>query len=308
MKINEFNKIIYFKVTAEELSYTNAAKKLEATPSGIQKAVKSLEESLGVKLFIRKFRGLYLTPEGKILLDRAVKSLKELEIAEKELISKSRKISLKKIKIMTTSGMSSEWVYACLPLIRQVYPDVILELRSSNLEVSLETGDVDIYIGPHIETSSNYKAIPLGILHFRLYASKHYLKKHGKPKSIEDLKNHILIKYSESLHAYFSEANKAFLDIDSEENYVFIVDSYLAEHNLVNSGEGIACLSKELVEKKRSEALVDIFPEMDSIVSTIFVYYNKKTDKDVIRTVYDILKENSFFNVLNSNKYFDLLS
>lgn len=297
MKINEFNKILYFKVAAEELSYTKAAKKLEATPSGVQKAVKSLEESLSIKLFVRKFRGLYLTPEGKILLDRAIKSLKELEFAKKEILSKRKKAEIKKIKLLTTPGMAGEWIYSCLPPIREIYPNIITELYSSNLEISLESGDFDIYIGPYVDTSSDYSSLQLGIVNFRLYCSNIYAEKHGIPKKIENLKGHTLIKFSGLLQAYFSEANNAFSDIDDDENYTFIVDSYLAEYNLVRSGAGIACLSKEFVEKKDSDSIIDIFPKMKSISIPMFMFFNKKEDKVVIESLYNILKKNVLFIV-----------
>src|SRR5688572_28357862 len=107
MKINDLNKIIYFKEAAESLSYTRAADKLQTTTSTVQRSVALLEESLRTKLFIRKYRGLALTPEGKMFLDRVLKSMKELYLGEKELAER-RQEPTNKLKILTTLGLAAD--------------------------------------------------------------------------------------------------------------------------------------------------------------------------------------------------------
>lgn len=293
MKINDLNKLFYFKEAAELLNYTKAAQKLQASPSGIQQAVSALETSLGHKLFIRKSKGLALTPEGKILYDRVVNSFRELNLAEKELALKKPEV-IQKIRILTTPGLSSEWVYKTFHTIKEQYPDLRIEFLTSNFEIALDAGEFDVYIGPPIETSPEYKSEYLATLHFRLYASQQYIEKYGPPKNVQDLKNHKLIKFSGLLQAFFTETNKAFEELTDDQVYDYLVDYYLAEYNLVASSLGIACLSQELVELRKDD-LIDLFPKMKPVTINIQFYYRRRIDSKLIEMMYDALKATSPF-------------
>ena len=56
-----------FVATAQALSFTRAAKALCLTQSAISRQIQTLEEGLGVSLFVRGPRSLTLTPEGERL-------------------------------------------------------------------------------------------------------------------------------------------------------------------------------------------------------------------------------------------------
>ncbi len=64
-------KLKVFKKVAEKLSFTKAAKELYITQPAVTKSIKSLEQELEYKLFIRKGNQIELTPAGKILLNHA---------------------------------------------------------------------------------------------------------------------------------------------------------------------------------------------------------------------------------------------
>jgi DNA-binding transcriptional LysR family regulator len=293
MKINDLNKLFYFKEAAELLNYTKTAEKLQASPSGVQQAVRALEISIEQRLFIRKSKGLALTPAGKILYDRVIKLFKELDLAEKELAS-TKKEAIENIKILTTPGLASEWVYKTFQPLKEQYPDLKVEFLTSNFEIALEAGDFDVYIGPSIETSPEYKSLYLASLNFRLYASQQYIGKYGHPKNLQDLKNHKLIKFSGLIQAYFSDANRAFSEPHVDQEYDYVVDYYLAEYNLVESGLGIACLSQELVELRGSN-FVDIFSKIKPVTIKIHFYYQRNIDQKLIDTTYNVLKATSPF-------------
>ncbi|AIL13908.1 hypothetical protein IM40_11275 (plasmid) [Candidatus Paracaedimonas acanthamoebae] len=288
MKINDLNKLIYFKEAAQLLSYTKASKKLDTTPSSVQRAVKGLEENLEHKLFVRKSKGLALTSEGKLYLDRVLKALKELQIAEKELESKKQD-PLNKLKILTTLGLAADWVYKVIPLIQNDYPSLKIEMCTSNLEVSLETEEFDIYLGPKIETALSYKNKFITNVDFKLYASKLYLERYGFPKDKKELKKHKLINFSGSSQTYFSNTNEIFSDLGDYENYDLTVDFYLVERNLVLSNLGIASIAKDIVEATYPD-LVDIFPSEKPLSVPIYIYYlTKNLDESRIKEIYNNL-------------------
>lgn len=52
---------------ADAGSFNKAAEDAYITPTAIIKQINSLEKKIGVKLFVRTYRGLTLTPAGKSL-------------------------------------------------------------------------------------------------------------------------------------------------------------------------------------------------------------------------------------------------
>lgn len=64
----ELRHLRYFVAVAEELNLTRAAENLFIAQPPLTRAIKQLEEEVGVVLFIRKPRGLQLTTGGEYFL------------------------------------------------------------------------------------------------------------------------------------------------------------------------------------------------------------------------------------------------
>jgi len=64
-----YHHLLYFWVTAREGSITQAARRLNLSPSTVSSQVKSLEESLGHPLLERRGRGLALTDAGRMTME-----------------------------------------------------------------------------------------------------------------------------------------------------------------------------------------------------------------------------------------------
>lgn len=85
-----------FIQVADDGSFTRAAEKLYITPASVMKQMNSLEEHIGVKLFIRSNQGIRLTPPGKVfykeslkmiqLSDKAVSKVREIAGAQKRIL------------------------------------------------------------------------------------------------------------------------------------------------------------------------------------------------------------------------------
>src|SRR3954466_12733662 len=65
----------YFSEVAKHLSFTKAASTLHVSQPSISKAIKSIEEELGVPLFYRSSKELKLTDAGKAVLVNAQRVL-----------------------------------------------------------------------------------------------------------------------------------------------------------------------------------------------------------------------------------------
>lgn len=81
----ELSQLKMFKVTAEQGSIVKASKILHCVPSNITNRIKLLEQELGVSLFIRKGRGLIISPSGELLLGYVNKILDTCQEAKRAL-------------------------------------------------------------------------------------------------------------------------------------------------------------------------------------------------------------------------------
>ena len=83
----ELRTLHYFTVVAQELNITRAAEKLSMSQPPLSNQIKTLEEELGVQLFIRGKRHLELTEEGGLLLRRAVQIQELADKTRQEIAS-----------------------------------------------------------------------------------------------------------------------------------------------------------------------------------------------------------------------------
>ncbi len=74
-----------FFVVARERGFSRAARALGRTQSSLSQAVGELERALGQPLFVRRPRGVELTPAGRMLQEHAARVIDELERARTRL-------------------------------------------------------------------------------------------------------------------------------------------------------------------------------------------------------------------------------
>ena len=65
MRLPPLNAIRVFESCARHLSFKQAAAELFVTPAAVSYQIKTLEEFLGVALFVRENRAILLTPAGQ---------------------------------------------------------------------------------------------------------------------------------------------------------------------------------------------------------------------------------------------------
>ena len=81
----ELTQMKYFVKLAEELNFTEAAKKLFITQSTLSLSIKKLEEECGTPLFDRIGKGTYLTEAGKVFVNFAKRAIEETETGLKSI-------------------------------------------------------------------------------------------------------------------------------------------------------------------------------------------------------------------------------
>ena len=73
-----FTALAAFEAAARHLSFKTAAEELSVTPGAVSHQIKALEGELGVALFLRRHRGVELTPDGEALRDTLAESFQHI--------------------------------------------------------------------------------------------------------------------------------------------------------------------------------------------------------------------------------------
>lgn len=209
--------IRFLVATVEAGSFAAAARKLGVTPSAVSRRIARLEEEVGATLLARTTRSLRLTPDGRAFHDRCAHALAELNEARDALAHARRKPS-GLLRVETSTNLGRIVIGPSMPTFLDRHPDVRvhLTLRDQLVDPVSEGADVLVRIGPLGD--SGLIAKKLGESRLVRCASPAYLRKHGRPKTPDDLASHRCLGYLDGSRPRpfaftTSEGNRA-IDID----------------------------------------------------------------------------------------------
>ncbi len=117
---------VFVKV-AELKSFSKAADRLGISQPTVSAHIQNLESELGVRLFDRSGRKVYLTTEGKTLLKYAKEIIKKKEEALSRVLSTSENLS-GSLRIASSNIPGEYLIPAILPAIKKMMPSVVLSV------------------------------------------------------------------------------------------------------------------------------------------------------------------------------------
>jgi len=168
--------------------FTQAARKLRLTPSGVSKLISRLETRLGSRLINRTTRKLTLTEEGQAFYQRAVRILGEMEEAEREAASGAAPRGRLTVNCNIPFGMLH--MMPLIPRFLEQHPEITLDLVLTDTLIDLmqERADVAIRVGPL--KASRLVARKLGTSRMVVVGAPGYLARFGTPKTPANLTEH----------------------------------------------------------------------------------------------------------------------
>src|SRR6266545_3683537 len=185
----DWDKLKVFHAAAEAGSFTHAGEQLGLSQSAVSRQVSALEQELAVSLFHRHARGLILTEQGDLLYRTAHDVFMKLEAARTKLTD-SREKPNGELRINTTAGIGVHWLTPRLGEFFDLYPDIRINLITSDEELDLAMREADVAIRLRQPVQPDLIQRKLFSMHFHAYASPEYLKRSGTPRSLEDLDRH----------------------------------------------------------------------------------------------------------------------
>jgi len=132
-----------FRAVVHEGGVTRAAARLNRVQSNVTTRVRQLEQDLGVELFIREGKRLYLSPTGKLLLDYADRLL-DLAQEARDAVHDGEPRGLLRLGAMESTAAIR--LPEPLSVFHRRYPDVKLELQTrqiGQLSAAVLAGELD---------------------------------------------------------------------------------------------------------------------------------------------------------------------
>ncbi len=135
------NPLRAFEVAARCLSFTRAAEELFVTPSAVSHQVKTLEENLGVALFVRDAKALSLTAAGKAYLPGVQEAFRQLAFATYQL---HRERSIPALKLNLPPTFALKWLIPRMQGFMRQHPEIDLKVSTLKHMVDFAREDVDL--------------------------------------------------------------------------------------------------------------------------------------------------------------------
>ena len=240
MNINfELYKVFY--EVANEKSISKGAEKLLISQPAVTQSIRTLEEQLGGKLFIRTPKGVVLTNEGEILYNYIKEGMNYFINGSNKFLS-LKNLDSGVLNIGASTVISENILIDVLGLFHKKYPNVVINIYNDltdNLVKKLRNGDLDLIV---ISTDNEYKDIELHdlcLLH-DIFVSNEKLDITLDRNNINDF-DIIIQKNPSVMRRNFDKS------IDFEFSPKMEVVSHSLVCKLVSNGFGIGLVTKEFV-------------------------------------------------------------
>lgn len=137
------NSLRAFEAAARSQSFTKAAEELSVTQGAVSQQVKSLEQELGLKLFLRQHQGLTLTEPGQQYFAVVSDALHRIALGTEQLRNlKSSKV----LTVSTSPDFAAKWLVHRLDSFAEACPDIDLRVSASLHHVDFAAENIDVAV------------------------------------------------------------------------------------------------------------------------------------------------------------------
>lgn len=293
MRVDTLTSIRVFRQVVESGSFVAAADRMDLSTAMVSKHVAYVEKRLGVRLLNRNSRTLSLTEAGSVYFERCKTILDDLEATELELGSLGT-VPRGTLRVSCPSWFARQVLADNLAEFRRRYPEIVVDMSFEDRRVDLVEEGYDLALRVTRESSlpPGLIARPVRPMPFFIAASRDYLKRHGAPKSPEELANHDFVAVG-NIDALTFRGAKGTIEVPLR--VVMRYRSIGGVANAVAAGIGLAPLPDIAFEEPiLKEVLTPVLTEYPLQEATLYVVYVSRRYLPLkIRAFIDFLMETS---------------
>ena len=167
--------------------FSAAARQRGRSKALLSKYVTDLEDHLGVRLMNRTTRKLSLTEAGEVYYREASQLLQQLDDLD-ATISDQTAEPRGLVRISAARNLGETTLAPAIFAFVAQNPMVTIDLRLEDRFVDLVEESVDVALRVSVLTDSSLISRKIADIKHQVYASSEFLKRHGTPKSTEDLR------------------------------------------------------------------------------------------------------------------------
>jgi len=271
---DRLNSMCVFAQVVEAKSFSAAAEKLHISKSLASRHVSALEKALDVKLLNRSTRKLSLTEAGAQFYQHCARIVQEAELAEQAL-TRIQTEPAGLVKITATPAFAVRHVLPKLNAFYQKYPKIRVQVSCSNQNVDLGESGFDFGIRVAFDPSPNLIVRKLATNRSLLCAAPEYIKLHGTPRRIEELRHHDCVQFSplapKGIWTFRRDGRKYSVPVSG----TFATDEMDAVRTAIIAGLGIGILPAYMTgDDLRKGVLVPLLSQYQAVPeSAIYLVY-----------------------------------
>lgn len=280
MMRNDLAELSVFATVAEERSFTRAAARLGVSQSALSHSMRSLERRLGVQLLARTTRSVSATAAGTALLQEVAPALERIGRAVAETM-KQRERPAGRIRLIIPRTATEMVILPELAKFARKYPEIVLEITSSNDPVDLIAGEYDagVQLGEFIQKDMIAVRVTRE-MRLAVVGSPQYFESNTIPRHPRDLKDHSCIgfRFSHGLYRWEFEKGRKALTVSPQGPVSFDDPDLVIQAVLDGAGIGTAMEATvaEMIAKGR---LVQVLREWCPSFPGYFLYYPSRRNQ-----------------------------
>ncbi|MBO0753828.1 MAG: LysR family transcriptional regulator [Bradyrhizobiaceae bacterium] len=225
-----------FLAVLEEGSLSGAARRLGLTQPTIARHIEALEQSLGLKLFVRSQQGLSPT-EGALELKPYALSLSATAAAMMRAASGQGTAVRGTVRVSAGEIVGAEILPPLFAGLRERHPELEIELVLSNAVDNLLRREADIAVRMVEPAQEALVVRRIGTITLGLHAHRRYLDRAGRPRRPDDLHTHSFIGFDRETPEIRSMRRR--VEGLDDIHFSFRTDSDIAQLMAIRAGLGI---------------------------------------------------------------------
>ena len=272
--------LVVFAAVAEERSFTRAAARLGVSQSALSHTIRALEKRLGLQLLARTTRSVSPTLAGSALLRDLAPALERVQ----QSLQKVRQLSDRpsgRLRLVTSRSGAVSVLLPKLQQFCQTYPEIMLDVTTTNDPVDLVAGEFDagIQIGEFIQR--DMVAVRLSPdLRLALVGSPKYFRTRKPPKAPQDLKDHSCIgfRFSNGMYRWEFERGKKAVTFHPQGPISFDDSELVVQAVLKGAGIGMA-MEHLVMPLIRDGQLIPVMKGWCPTFPGYFLYYPSRRNQ-----------------------------
>jgi DNA-binding transcriptional LysR family regulator len=280
MMRNDLGELAAFATVAEERSFTRAAVRLGVSQSALSHSMRGLEKRLGLQLLARTTRSVAPTAAGAAVLEELRPALERIERSLAEA-RKQRESPAGRIRLIIPRTGTRMVLLPKLGEFARRYPEIVLEVTSSNDPVDLVAGEFDagVQIGEFIQREMIAVRVSRD-MRLAVVGAPEYFRERPIPRTPGDLKDHLCIgfRFSSGMYRWEFEKGRRALSVNPLGPATF--DDPELVIGAVLEGVGIGTAMEESVAGLIGEGrLVQVLRDWCPVFPGFYLYYPSRRNQ-----------------------------